>query len=227
MSKSNVAWSYSALTSFETCPWRYYKTKIEKSIVEPQTEATLWGNEVHKAMELRLKERKPLPEKMAQYEPIASKLEAKASECKTVGYEQKLALTRDLHETTFFAKDVWLRSILDLSMEKGTKAVIIDYKTGKKNPDSQQLQLSAAVYFATRPWIDTITNTFLWLQTGETTTEVFEREHAHKIWQEFIPRAKRLEAAVAQSTFPQRPSGLCRAWCPVHTCPHNGKYTGK
>ena len=221
-----VAWSYSALSSFETCPWRYFKTKVEKSIIEPQTEATLWGNEVHKALEHRIKDARPLPAKMVQYEPIAAKIEAKGKG-KTVATEQKLALTRDLRETTFFAKDVWLRSILDLSIETGTKAVIIDYKTGKKNPDSQQLQLSAAVYFATRPWIDTITNTFLWLQTGETTTEVFQREQTHEIWQEFIPRAKRLEDAVAQGTFPQRPSGLCRSWCPVHTCPHNGKYTGK
>lgn len=35
-----VAWSYSALTSFETCPHRHYETKIAKTIKEPPTLAT-------------------------------------------------------------------------------------------------------------------------------------------------------------------------------------------
>jgi hypothetical protein len=221
-----VAWSYSALDAFETCPFRYFKTKVEKSIVEPQTEATLWGNKVHKALELRVRDGTPLPPGMENYEKLAAKIADKAKG-RTLGVEQKLALTKDFKETTFFAKDVWLRSILDLSIETGTRAFIGDWKTGKKNPNSEQLQLSAAVFFATRPWIDEITNTFLWLQVGEVTTEKFHRDDAPAIWQNFIPRVQRLEEAVATGTFPKRPSGLCRAWCPVHTCPHNGKYIGK
>lgn len=220
------AWSYSALDSFEVCPFRHFKTKIEKSIVEPQTEALLWGNQVHKALELRVRDNTPLPERMKSYEPLAAKIAARANGC-TMGTEQKLALTKDLRETTFFAKDVWLRSILDISIEKGTRAFIGDWKTGKKNPDSMQLKLSAAVYFATRPWIDEVTNAFIWLQSGEVTVEKFEREQTHEIWQEFLPRVKRMEDAITNGAFPQRPSGLCRAWCPVHTCPHNGKYSGK
>ena len=45
-------WSYSALTSYETCPKRYQLTRVTKQVTEPQTEATRWGNEVHKALEL-------------------------------------------------------------------------------------------------------------------------------------------------------------------------------
>jgi len=221
-----VTWSYSALDSFEVCPHRYFKTKIEKSIVEPQTESTQWGLKVHKALELRVRDGTPLPAEMAAYEPLASKVADKAKG-RTLGVEQKLALTRDFQETTFFAKNVWLRSILDVSIEVGTKAFIGDWKTGKKNPKSEQLQLSAVVFFETRPWIDEITNTFLWLQSGEATTEKFVREDTVAIWKNFLPRVQRLEEAVALGKFPKRSSGLCRAWCPVHTCEHNGKYTGK
>jgi hypothetical protein len=199
---------------------------VFKRVVEPQTEATLWGNKVHKALELRVRDGTPLPKEMESYEKLASKIADKAKGL-TLGVEQKLALTRDFKETTFFAKDVWLRSILDLSIEKGTKAFIGDWKTGKKNPNSEQLQLSAAVFFATRPWIDEITNSFLWLQAGEVTTEKFHRADAPAIWQNFLPRVQRLEEAVAIQKFPKRPSGLCRNYCPVHTCEHNGKYTGR
>jgi hypothetical protein len=221
-----TAWSYSALDAFEVCPFRYFKTKVEKSVKEPQTQATIWGNQVHKALELRVRDGTALPDGMKQYEPLAAKIAARAQGC-TVQTEQKLALTKDFKETTFFAKDVWLRSILDISIEKGTRAFIGDWKTGRKNPNSEQLQLSAAVFFATRPWIDEITNTFLWLQAGEATVEKFHRDDAPEIWQNFLPRVQRLEEAVALQKFPKRPSGLCRAWCPVHTCEHNGKYTGK
>ena len=221
-----VAWSYSSLTSFEGCPHRWAEVRIFKRIVEPQTQHTIWGNEVHKALELRVRDGTPLPQGMQQYEGLAAKIADRAKGC-TVSTEQKLALTKDFKETTFFAKDVWLRSILDISIEKGTRAFIGDWKTGKKNPNSEQLQLSAAVFFATRPWIDEIVNTFLWLQVGEATTEKFHRDDTSAIWQNFLPRVQRLEEAVAIQKFPKRPSGLCRAWCPVHTCEHNGKYTGK
>lgn len=220
-----VAWSYSALDAYETCPHRYAETKVFKRVVEPQTTATLWGNQVHKALELRVRDGTPLPEGMKQYEPLAGKIADRARGC-TVSTEQKLALTKDFKETTFFAKDVWLRSILDISIEKGTRGVLFDYKTGKKNPNSEQLQLSAAVFFATRPWIDEIVTSFLWLQSGETTSEKFTKDDVPAIWQNFIPRVQRLEASVELGKFPKRPSGLCRSWCPVHTCEHNGKYTG-
>jgi len=225
MSKS-PAWSYSALGAFNTCPHRYYKTKVEKSIVEPQTEATLWGNRVHKAFEHRIKDGTPFVKELAQYEPTAAKIAATCAG-KKFSTEQKLALTEHFLPTTFFAKDVWLRSILDLCIENKDKALIIDYKTGKKNPDSAQLQLSAAVVFAIKPWISEISNAFLWLKTGEITKEKFTKDDVPNIWQHFMPQVQRLNEAYALNKFPKRPSGLCRAWCPVRTCEFNGAYRGQ
>lgn len=221
MSKEQ-AWSYSALTSYETCPWRYYETKIAKSIQEPQTEATLYGNRVHKALELRVGNGSALPEEMKQFEPIAAKLVAAAQD-KRIGCEQKMALNRDLHKRTWFDKDVWVRGIIDVSIEGGDKLFIGDYKTGKKTPDSAQLKLTAAMSFATKPWINHITNAFIWLKTGDVTKETFTRDDVPAIWNEFMPRVSRLQESVQLNKFPKRPSGLCRNWCPVKTCEHCGK----
>ena len=58
------AWSYSALTAFETCPRRFELTRVTRQVKEPQTEATIWGNEVHKALELFAKDGKPLPKNL-------------------------------------------------------------------------------------------------------------------------------------------------------------------
>jgi len=225
MSKS-PAWSYSALTAFETCPHRYYQTKIAKAVIEPQTEATLWGSRVHKAFENRIKDGTPISKELAQYNPIADKLVA-ACAGKKFATEQKLALNEHFLATTFFAKDVWLRSILDLIIENKDKALVIDLKTGKKNPESAQLQLFAGVIFAIKPWIKTVSTAFLWLKTNEVTREEFTREDVPHIWQTFLPRVQRLNDAFAQQKFPKRPSGLCRAWCPIKTCEFNGGYRGE
>lgn len=219
-----VAWSYSSLTAFETCPKRYYLTKVSKQVKEPQTEATLWGNQVHKALEYRLVKRQPLPENMSMFEPIAAKVATKAQGAKLEA-EQKMALTKSFTPTSWFAKDVWVRGITDFTITKGDKVFIGDWKTGKPTPESAQLKLTAAMTMHQKPYINTVINAFVWLKTGEITHEVFTREDIPTIWQEFTPRVQRLEEAMDGNKWPARPSGLCRKWCPVgkSLCEHCGE----
>lgn len=209
-----VAWSYSALNAFETCPKRYYLTKISKQVVEPQTEATLWGNRVHKALEDRLVKRTPLPETLVQFEDIAKSVVDRSAGGKLEA-ETKMALTQNFKPTTWFAKDVWVRGITDFTITKNDKVFIGDWKTGKPTPESAQLRLTAAMTFAHKPAIKTVVNSFVWLKTGGHTTEVFTRDDVPAIWQEFMPRIERLNNAVAENKFPPKPSGLCAKWCPV------------
>lgn len=218
-----VAWSYSALNAFETCPRRYYLTKIEKSVHEPQTEATLWGNRVHKALELRITTNKPLPVGMEAYEGVATTVVDRAKGGKLEA-ESKMALTAKFMPTTWFAKDVWVRGITDFTITKGSKVFIGDWKTGKPTPESAQLKLTAAITMHQKPYIQEVVNAFVWLKTGGVTHEKFTRDDLPSIWQEFMPRIERLNIAVAESKFPARPSGLCRAWCPVGKakCEHWG-----
>lgn len=227
MTKKKFTWSYSSLTAFETCAFRWWKTKWTKEVVEPQTEATLWGNRVHKAMEERLRDGKPLPEGMTQFEPIAKTI-LRQAEGAEIEVEQKLAINAQFQKTGYFDKDVWLRCIADVIVTKGDKCFIGDHKTGKMSnaPDSDQLALTSAVVFAHKPWVKSVLNSFIWLREGKTTSETFSREDVPRIWQKFLPRVARMEEAIKQNKFPPRPSGLCREWCPVHSCVHNGKYKG-
>lgn len=214
-----MAWSYSALTAFETCAHRFYETRIAKSIVEPQTEHTLWGNRVHKAFEYRIAHGTPFDAELKQFEPIAAKIVAQQQDGKRVSCEQKLALNKDLIGRKWFDKDVWVRGIIDVSIEHGDKMFIGDFKTGRPTPDSAQLKLTAAMSFAIKPYINRITNTFIWLKTGGATTEKFERGDVAGIWQEFAPRISRMQQAYDADAWPKRPSGLC-GWCPVKSCEH-------
>ena len=173
---------------------------------------------MHKALELRVAYNTPLTDELAQFEGIAAKI-VKAGEGKRVSVEQKLALSKDFSKRKWFDKDVWVRGIIDVSIEHGNRLFIGDYKTGKPTPDSAQLKLTAAMSFAARPWIEHVTNTFIWLKTGDTTTEKFTKDQAPEIWQEFMPRVQRLQQAVDVNNFPKKPSGLC-GWCPVKSCEH-------
>lgn len=219
-----VAWSYSSLSAFETCPKRYYLTKVSKEVKEPQTSATLWGNQVHKALELRITKHTPLPDGMQEFEPIAASVAAKAQGGK-IEAEQKMALTKTFTPTSWFGKDVWVRGITDFTIIKNGTAFIGDWKTGKPNPESAQLRLTAAMTMHQKPYINKVINAFVWLKTGEVTHETFTREDIPAIWQDFMPRTQRLDEAMESGKFPARPSGLCRKWCPVgkDRCEHCGE----
>src|SRR5882757_8694805 len=64
-------WSYSSLNTFENCPKQYYHRYILKER-EPDTEVSLHGQRVHKSLEDRVGEAKPLPVEYEAYEPLAA-----------------------------------------------------------------------------------------------------------------------------------------------------------
>ena len=217
----SFAWSYSQLTSFETCPRRYYLLSVAKTVKEPQSDELLYGNRVHKAMENRLKTGEPLPGSMMTLEPYAQAVIAKPGQRLV---EQKYAITDNFEQTTWFAKDVWARSVADAIVINGDKLAVLDWKTGNKKPDSAQLRMSAAMMFHIYPYVQTVTTAFVWLKDKDITSETLTRNDLPEVWADLLPRVKRLEIARAENKFPPKPSGICRKWCPVgkHNCEHCG-----
>jgi hypothetical protein len=216
-----VPWSYSSLTAYETCPRRFYLTRIVKQVTEPQTEATLWGNEVHKALELAIKNATPLEPRFVAYAPIIDKLRAAPGQKQP---EQKFGLTASFKPTSFFAKDVWFRGVLDLTILQPEKAVVLDYKTGKVKEDGDQLKLFAGATFAQNPYLQEVKTGYVWLAHNKVSARTFVKDEVPLIWQEFIPRIRRMEASQQNDSWPPRPSGLCKNWCPVgkRLCEHCG-----
>lgn len=218
MAAKKFAWSWSALTGYETCPFQHYRLKVKKDIFEAPNSAMLEGQAAHKALEKRVRDGTPLPGQYAQHEQLCGKFRKAKG---TVEVEQKLGLNADLEPTEFFAKDVWLRAVLDVNVMRGSLARVYDYKTGKRKPDSEQLMLFAGVIFAAFPEIMDVDTYFLWLKSKEVDKAHFERdEHEALIWQTFEPRVSDMANAYEKEYFPPRPSGLCRGWCPVRDCKH-------
>ena len=215
-------WSYSSLSSYETCPRRFYITRISKLVTEKQTEATIHGNEVHKALENYVGNKAPLAAKYESYRPIADKIRMAPGK-KLLEY--RFGLTKALTPTTFFASDVWVRGVLDVCVIQGITGTILDYKTGKRKVDADQLKMFAGAALASWPYLESVKTGYLWLQTNQLDQQEFTQADKPLIFQEFAARVRRMEMSEKNDDWPANPSGLCREWCPVGraNCEHCGK----
>jgi len=216
-----VPWSYSSLNAYETCAKRFYLTRITKQASEKQTEATMHGNEVHKSLEEYVGGKAQLKPSMEMYRPIADKL--KESDGNKL-LEYRFGLTKALTPTTFFGKDVWVRGVLDVCIVRPEEAIILDYKTGKRKIDADQLKLFAGAALSLWPHVKTVKTGYIWLQTGQIDQEKFLPAEKPLIFQDFAHRVRRMEESQANDDWPAKPSGLCRAYCPVGNslCNHCG-----
>jgi CRISPR/Cas system-associated exonuclease Cas4 (RecB family) len=217
-----VPWSYSSLQQFETCPRRFYLTRIAKIISEPQTEATVHGKEVHSALELAVAGKRALPEKYERHQPIVDKLRATPGERLL---EYKFALSSSLQPVDYWADNVWVRGVLDVGIVRKNTAIVLDYKTGKRKVDLDQLRLFALAGLSLWPHVETVKTGYVWLQTNTVDPETFAREQKVEIFRDFAARVHRMETSQQNNDWPPRPSGLCKNYCPVGfaLCEHCGK----
>lgn len=208
--------SYSSIKMYENCPYRYYRQRIVRDVIDEGSVATKLGEEIHKALELRLKERKELPFTLTGLEPTCKTIEAKDGQ---LLLEKELTLTKDLQPTTWFAKDAWLRSKLDVLHMLGDKATVLDWKTGKRRVDSFQLDLFAAQVFQHYPDIQVVNTALVWTKDKEIDTFTHRRESVAALWEDILSRISRIQRSADTDKWQVRPSGLCR-WCPLYgKCP--------
>lgn len=213
------AWSYSKLKNYETCPKRHYEIDVVKNYVDGG-EGLAWGNEVHDRIAKACTGAQPLPDTMKEYQRWVDLVREGPGQ---LFVEQKYAITRDFRATTYFARDCWYRGIGDVVRIAGPVALILDWKTGKVIEDSVQLMLMAQCLFSHFPTVKRVRSEFIWLKEDCSTPEVFTREEIAEAWRDLLPRVNKLEAASKTMTYEPKPSGLCKKFCPVASCPFYGK----
>jgi hypothetical protein len=201
---------------FENCPLRYYRQRIKKEVVDEGGEASKHGERIHAFLEARLKGSGMNPE-TAQYEPLCASVE-KLARRGTLHIEHEMVLTENLTPTGWWDADAWLRSKLDVLVIIGDVAVVMDWKTGKRNADQFQMQMFAAQVFKHFPEVARVKTSLVWLKTLEMDTEQYTRVNMNAIWAEVMKRIQRIHDAYEHGNWPARPSGLCR-FCPCrHDC---------
>jgi hypothetical protein len=213
-----TAWSYSSIKTFDQCPKKYFHLKVVKDVKDEAGEAADYGTAVHEAAELFVTSGVPIPEKFAFMRPIVEPLAKKQG---TKYAEIKIGVTSDLKPCGFFDKDVWYRGIADLLIVNGSKAWLIDYKTGKnaKYADMKQLDLLAGAIFIHYPEVETINSALLYVVSQDMPRKIHHRQHLPAYMGVFDTQLDRLGSAMENGVWNANPSGLC-SFCPVETCEH-------
>jgi hypothetical protein len=214
-----ITWSYSAINQFETCPAQYAAERVYKTAKRQINDAAVWGNQVHEAIELRLRDKAPLTSRFKAYESVAKLIERLEGH---QFYEHKMALDRQYNPTGWKADNVWVRGILDVLVVKNDKAIALDWKTGKIRKDSLQLQLFALYVFAHFPDVNTVHTIFQWLKFAQSDKAIYYRKDIDELWKPFEEKYAKLAEAARLDIWTPRPSGLCKAWCSNTLCEYHG-----
>lgn len=214
------AWSFSGLSDYNSCPLKYYSTRVSKQFVEPPSEQMLWGNRVHKALEDSVN-RVPIEPEMGKYEKIIEQFRRIPGDMYA---ERKFAVNRQLQPVDFYDPTAWCRCVTDLFIQNDELACAFDWKTGKIKYDFEQLIINALLIFAHFPEIKTVKTAYVWLKFCQITKQDFTRDSIS--WDKYLASTSFMENSYANNFWPARKNGLCKQYCPVTTCKYNGQYRG-
>lgn len=210
------AHSHTSLRQFEQCPQRFYRQRVTREVKDLPGKASEYGDIVHKAMELRVREGRPLPDNLKQLEQLAQFI---AEVPGIVTCEQSLGCRADMTPCGFFDADVWLRGKLDVLVDQGEEALLLDYKTGKWRGDDGQAGRNAVLIFANMPRVNRISSRFLYIAENKIEKKEFTRDELRMIVAPTLRIDNDIKWATEHDNWPMRPSGLC-AYCPVTFCPN-------
>ena len=177
--------SYSSIKLYENCPYRCFRQRVVKDVVDEGGEASKYGERIHQYLEYRLKDNNSLPQEVARYEPLCQSVE-RIAEGGELHIEKELVLSDNLTPTGWWDADAWLRSKLDILIIKGHDAVVMDWKTGKRKPDFFQMQMFAAQVFKHHPDVQRVKTSLVWLKTMEMDIEAYNRVNINEIWAEIM-----------------------------------------
>ena len=219
---STVQWSYSGLKQYSTCARQFHEVKILKNYPRQETEATLYGTQLHEQAELHIKDGRPLDPSFAFMQPTMDAINAMPGRKYT---ELEMAVTADLRVCNFKDPKYWARGIADLVIvdDDNLSARCFDYKSGgNKYPDVDQLTLMSLMIFKHFPHVRTVSSGLLFVLKDTVTKHRVNRDQEEKLWWRYRERVGRIGLSMATGVWNPKQSGLCRKWCPVATCEFQG-----
>ena len=228
MSFNPYPWSYSSLGLFEQCPYRFHQTRVEKIIPKSESIYAIEGKTIHKEIEEHYKSGAPYETVPDDYKSLVSD-EVEEPDITESHFELELAVTKDLELTGYWDNDAWYRCVIDLCQySPNTKTVFVkDWKTGKPDIYSRQLIANSLCAFAKYPEATKAKTKYIWLKYGSRTPGCVHREYSRSIADSFQDRVNKIEQALDSNQWPKNPSGLCKKYCDVYHCEHNGLGSGK
>lgn len=219
---TNVTWSYSSIKTFDQCPKKYYHLRVLKDVKDEGSEATSYGQELHKAAEDFMVSGTPIPPKFGFINDVVESI-------KNIPGEKHCELRLGVRKTEtgyepckFFDTDVWWRGVADVVILQGDLAFSIDYKSSKnaKYADLKQLDIVAAALFTHFPQIKRIKSALAFVVSNEFVRKEHTAELRDSYFATFTPELDRLVVAQETGVWNTNTGPLCR-YCPVTSCEHN------
>lgn len=214
-----IAWSYSALSTYENCPRKYWATKVEK-LVDDRNKFSIRGDDEHKSIETYMKTGAGLAQNLDPIKPVFDKLRSAPGDQYV---EYQMTLDRDMTPCRWNDWNrAWVRGAGDYVKVNGTHATYIDWKSGKPRKDTQeQIELVSLLLFRHFENVKTVSGSMFYYRHGKITPpHVVAREQEPQLWDGFIRRVKEMEQSKVNDNWPTNPNPLC-GWCPYTACPHN------
>ena len=212
---TKLAHSYTAIKQYNSCPKRYYHQRITKEVKDQPGAATVYGERVHKQLEDYLKApANALPAESVALKPLCDMFTEQVQGSGQILVEQEYTLNSNLEPTSWFAPDAWLRFKLDvLVVRDNNTAIVADWKTGKRRPDFDQLEMFALAVFKFWPKVTKVSSLFIWTKENAIDKEIYRREHEDAMWTKLMTNIHRIEKSLETDNWPAKPSGLCK-FCP-------------
>ena len=192
-------WSYSTLKNFEDCQHKVYLNKIVK-VASEQHPAALRGTEIHDLAEQYIKgELNTLPKELNKFDKDFLTLQERYSEG-TATAEEPWGFDINWVPVDWMHPEVWCRMKLDAFVQESeTSAVVIDFKTGRKEGNEishiSQAQVYAIGALMRDPELEFIKIRFFYLDKGGELQKEYTREYALRLLPRWIQRAIALTSA--------------------------------
>lgn len=209
--------NYSFYNQFENCPHKAFQLYVARSIPYVESPEMKWGNEVHSAMESRIKYGSPLPDTMVNAERTAVQFHDMTKQL-PVEAELKLAMRSNATPCHWTDDKAWFRGKLDLVVTNTVKthAWMVDWKTGNVREDPFELECGALLLKVNQPTLESITGEYFWMKTGQNGLRYTFNNHA-QTYDRLVKLRQEAENYLASGEWPKRKNPLC-PWCQVSTC---------
>jgi PD-(D/E)XK nuclease superfamily len=212
-------WSYSHLNAYRQCPRKYHHYYVLKDVPYESSPQMDRGNYVHQAFEQHINKGVVLPDDLRHYEkfvPWTYKLEA----------EVKLGILWDGTPCDFWDKEVYGRGTADVIVEQPRSpnvSVLLDWKTGKRREDPDELATQAILLRAHRPDIHTVYGYYVWLGDDALGARHDLTDTSRKL-ESIRVEADAIGHQLKMGYMPPKQSPLC-GWCKVKSCEFNPQRT--
>lgn len=216
---TDLQWSFSGLKQYRNCPRQFHEVKVLKTFVAKDTKATIFGKEIHAAIQLYVERGTPFPKNYAVLLANVPRLIELLPGRKLV--EHEMAIDAHYEPCSFDSANYFARGIADLITIDGGHALVIDWKTGRSNyADIKQLTLMALLIFYNFPEVMFVGGMLFFTKNNHPVfSPTYERHQIGKMWESFTKDLDSLRGSFATNNWPMTPSGLC-GYCPVVTCVH-------